>query len=311
MSGVVPILVVVLVALVALELVLRRLDVADPPTFQYDEECGFRMRPDQSVSTRGLRFRINNVGLRGEDVLPRFAGERRIAFVGDSITYGGGSIPEANLFTTRVAAALSALRHERITAVNISAPGWGIPNMAAFLTAQGAFDADVVVWALPSADFFRPKTSLHLLGYPETRPWSRLIYSVRSWLFAVRSRRHQTRADLEAQSRARAGVLEANLGVLDATLRAMKSAAVQHVIAVLPDEGGYGTLSYDVLRFQSVAARNGARFIDHEPVFRDQKDLPLYLDGVHLNARGHELVAHELVTLVEAALASRKAREPG
>lgn len=305
MSGVVLCIAAVLLAIAAIELVLRRLDVADPPTFRYDADCGYLMRADQSVSTRGYRFRINNVGFRGDDVKPRQPGERRIAFVGDSITYGGGSIPEADLFSTRVSATLSALRHERVTAVNISAPGWGILNMTAFVTLHGAFDADIVVWVFPAADFFRRKTHAHLLGYPKARPRSRLIYVVKSWLFAVKSRRSQTSMGWEASSLERADALEANLSALNATLRALISTTVPHVVAVLPDEGGYGSLSNDVLRFKSVADRNGATFVDLEPAFRKNPDTPLYLDGVHLNANGHELVAHELVGIANAALTSR------
>ncbi len=302
MNGVTFSIAVVLLALASIELVLRWLDVADPPTFQFNALFGYLMHPDQSASTRGHRFRINNAGLRGADVNRRMPGERRVVFVGDSITYGGGRIPDGDLFATRVAEALSVLRHERVTAVNVSAPGWGIQNMAAFIAANGVFEAEVVVWVLPSTDFRRHKTSLEDFAYPRTRPRSRLIYAALSWLSTVSSRgRVPTEAEYSAVPGA--DILEANLVALDSTLHALSAAGIQLVLAVLPDEAGYRNLANDVQRFKAVADANGAVFVDLKPVFRMQRDLHLFEDGVHLTSRGHELVANAIFSTVNAALA--------
>ena len=59
-----------LLSLALVESLLHWLDVADPPVFISDPHAGYVMAPNQSVSTRGTRFRINNLGLRGDDVPP-------------------------------------------------------------------------------------------------------------------------------------------------------------------------------------------------------------------------------------------------
>ena len=97
------------VGLLAAEGVLRLWDVADPPAFVEDPQYGFLMRSNQSVSTRGFRFQINWFGLRGRDfAMPKRAGVYRIAFLGDSIPYGGGSIQDPNLFVNVVASRVQA-----------------------------------------------------------------------------------------------------------------------------------------------------------------------------------------------------------
>jgi hypothetical protein len=292
----------VLLAFASIELVLRWLDVADPPTFQFNLLFGYLMHPDQSASTRGHRFRINNAGLRGADINSRMVGERRVVFVGDSITYGGGRIPDDDLFATRVAEALSVMRDERVTAVNVSAPGWGIQNMAAYIGANGVFEAEVVVWVLPSTDFRRHKTSLEDFAYPRTRPRSRLIYAALSWLSTV-SNQGRPPTEAEYSTVPGADILEANLRALDSTLLTLRTAGIQLVVAVLPDEAGYRNLANDVQRFKAVADANGAVFVDLEPVFRMQQDLHLFEDGVHLTSRGHEFVANAILSTVNAAFA--------
>src|SRR5262245_17566544 len=93
-----------LASLVLVEGLLRWLDVGDPPVFAAHAQYGYLMQPNQSVSTRGNRFHINRAGFRGGDFFwSKSEGMHRIAFVGDSITYGGGSIKDSDLFVNRVA----------------------------------------------------------------------------------------------------------------------------------------------------------------------------------------------------------------
>jgi hypothetical protein len=305
MNGVVLSIAAFVLAFALIELVLRWLDVADPPVFQYSENFGYLMRPDQSTSTRGHRFRINNAGLRGEDIGARKLRERRAMFVGDSTCYGGGSVPDADLFVNRTSEALSALRQERVTAINASAPGWGVQNMAAFIAANGVFEADVVVWVVPSCNFRRQKMRLHDLGYPETRPRCRLVFAATTLLSAVRNRRWRAQAGAAHAAIPGAHVLEANLAVLDSTFRGLRASDIPVVVAVLPRESGYGDLANDVKRLQATADANGAAFVDLEPAFRMLRHAPLFLDGVHLSSQGHEIVANTILPAVSAALASR------
>ena len=290
------------VAGTAIELVLRWMDMADPPTFQKDPHCGYRLRPDQSVSTRGYRFRINNVGLRGEDISSRKANELRIAFIGDSITYAGGKVPDPDLFTTRVGKAIGAARNERVLAVNISAPGWGIQNMTGFIGAFGIFECDVVVWVIPSTDFRRPRTKLEDFRYPQTRPRSRAIYSAKSWLSAFMTRGWHTPLSDEYADIPGREILRANLEALGAALNQLRDAAVPVIVVALPDDAGYGRLAEDVRAFSVVASTAGATFVDLGPVFRLQPHNRLFHDGVHLDVEGHHVVAGALVEVIRDAI---------
>src|SRR4051812_42635807 len=67
--------------------------------FAPSDDWGFLMKPSQSASTYGHPVRINSLGFRGPELkTPKDPKTQRIVFIGDSVTYGGGRIPENKLF---------------------------------------------------------------------------------------------------------------------------------------------------------------------------------------------------------------------
>jgi lysophospholipase L1-like esterase len=307
MSGLLFGLASVAAVLAAAELVLRWLDIADPPAFAADARSGYQMRPRQSVSTRGHRFRINNVGLRGADLGNPTRDERRVAFVGDSITYGGGKIPDSDLFVTRLAHAAGAALGTVITSVNVSSPGWGIQNMAGFIEARGTFAADVMVWVIPSADFRRRRTSLHDFGFPERRPRIRIAYVLAAWLRARKWLRRRTPLNPSVDS----DPLTSNLGALDSALRALTLRQIPQIVVLVPDRRGFGHLSSEVSRFRATVEQNSATFISLERELLAHGADEVFEDGVHLTRRGHQIVADALLSTIVGALGRKEERGTG
>lgn len=295
---------VLLVLFAAIELYLRLADVADPPSFNADPRFGFVMHPNQSVSTRGRRFWINNLGLRGPDVGPKQERERRIVFIGDSLAYGGGRVLESELFVTLIAKNVATIRGELVSSINVSVPGWGIQNMADFITARGLFEADVVVWTLSSPTFRRPKTLMHQFGFPSRRPRSRLLFVTRSWLRRPLS---ALRPATVPRQPPRTRHASDNIDALAASLQVVRSVAVPMVVVAVPGEMGYGRLASEVPRFQAAVEAHGAVFTDLTFAFKDTRrhESRLFTDGVHLSPDGHRVVAEAVLPLVASALASR------
>ena len=171
-----------LVTLALAEAVLRLLDLADPPVFEAKPHYEYLMRPNQSVSTRGYRFHINNIGFRGYDIsIPKAKDTFRIVFLGDSVTYGGGNIPGKYLFVNLVTSSLNSSEHRQTEGINLSVPGWGIQNIAAYVATKGLLEADLLIWVIPAIDFRRPKASLKEHRFPVRTPWSRSTYAA-AWV---------------------------------------------------------------------------------------------------------------------------------
>jgi hypothetical protein len=296
-----------LLSFAVLEGLLRWRDVADPPAFENNPSFGYRMQPNQSVSPRGYRFHINNTGLRGRDVLmPKPTGIYRIAFLGDSITYGGGSVHEEDLFANRVASSLGSTQGRQVEAINISVPGWGPQNIAGYVSSVGVYDADLIVWVIPSCDFRRHKTTLEEIGEPQKATKLRLAY-----LFQVGWDRLRMRFDgLSSRTNTDSGpeTLHQNLQAFHTTANQLIREGIPIALVTVPYEWGY-TPSADLAEYQAAARSCTIPFLDSAPFLLSRGSKRVYIDGVHLNDQGHKVLAEAITNFLEKNFFERPLRE--
>jgi hypothetical protein len=249
------------------------------------------MRPNQSTSAWGDRFRINNAGLRGTDIaLPKPQGVFRLVFLGESITYGGGHIPEHDLFVNRAAASLASSQHRQIEAVNLSAPAWGIQNQAGYVETKGVLDADALVWVISTVDFRRPKTAMEDSGFPDSKPYIRLFHVAHTaWQIARVWSNPAPHVDAISQ----------NLRKFHDLLGYFKISNVPLTVVIVPSAAQYQELVENLNKFRSTAESLSVPFVDLGPALQRYRFDDLFYDGVHLSSRGHEVVADAIVTLLQ------------
>ena len=288
------------------EAFLRWVDIGDPPVFVGHPEIGYLLKPSQDASTRGHRFHINQFGLRGADfAMPKPANVYRIVFVGDSVTYGGGAIPDEELFSNRTPAFFKTVSGRPVEGINLSLPGWGIQNMAAYIGTRGCLDADLVVWTVPWADVYRPKTSLEVYAYPVEKPLTRIgylftrLYLLSTDLMRRLSSAKEWRLSSDRTRQSAAKILDHNVNSLRTALGSCLAQGAQAIVAVVPsyDEGSAD--AEGVTEIQRVTNEMSVPFLDLNPVFRHQARESLFLDGAHLSAAGHRVVAEELVRAIK------------
>jgi hypothetical protein len=287
---------ILLGVLVVSEVIFRYRGTLDAPAFEDSPDYGYLMRPNQSVSPRGLRFRINQHGFRGADfAATKPPGVTRIAFVGCSVTYGGGSIPDEALFVNRVVAVLSESSGSKWEGINLSAPGWGIQNMASCLSRKGFYGADVLVWMISAADFRRPKTTRMEYGFWRIRSWSRVVYGVGVALYLLNRNARYSRARALAPRRSPAELLEDNLRALEAGLLDAARFGLRQLIVVVPMAEPSEEHDMDARKFEALARERSVPLVHAKPVLEEGG---LFLDHVHLSIRGHELIAGLIATAI-------------
>jgi hypothetical protein len=285
-----------LMLLASVEGLLRWLDIGDPPVFEEHPDYGYLMQPNQSVSTRGHRFHINRAGFRGDDFAWAKSGDiYRIAFVGDSITYGGGSIMDPDLFVNRVASRLSALTHNKIEAMNLSAPGWGIQNIGAYIETVGLPEVDLLVWVIPAVDFRRPKTSLGDHHLPHEKPWSRVTFAFFSLAWVAQRRGSQWFAESHTNSSGHRTIREQNIQVLMHVLTDRMKKGHQVVVAFVPSRKENDWDRDDLVVFRLAAESHSIAWLDLGPALERESLEKVFRDEMHLNNRGHEVVGEGIV----------------
>jgi lysophospholipase L1-like esterase len=92
-----------------------------PEVFEKDKDLFWRLRPDQTVTSRffeGKTYRINSFGLRGDEIKPKSA-KLRIITLGNSCTFGWG-VDYESTYAERLATLLS----EGYEVINAGVPGY-------------------------------------------------------------------------------------------------------------------------------------------------------------------------------------------
>jgi hypothetical protein len=124
-----------------------------------DREIGYVLNKSMKSATwhgvEGKPYRVNSIGLRGEDIGPKPPGVTRIVLAGDSVLFGWKlEDPDivANIMQRIVG---ERLAHEEIEFVNVALPGWNIRSERAFLDRHlDLLQPDHVIWSLIRNDIF-------------------------------------------------------------------------------------------------------------------------------------------------------------
>jgi hypothetical protein len=282
----------------------------DRRNFVSDPELGWRMRPGVSFvwKTEGVPFPIaaGPDGFRVDGESGEAAADpaplRRIAFLGDSFTFGTG-VRYAETFAARTAARLGAREQ------NVGMPGYGVDQMWCALEKVVLPDApDLAVVALVFHDFER---SLH--AWREAEGFNKPVFKVSGGALARKTAQDRPPAwlrFLETRSRLfTAGrALERRLGeqwgagewwalnaaCLDSMAAAAARAQVPLLVVLIPS--GEQPRPFPALERHLVE-----RGVPYADLLADWKGRPpdcYWPQDGHLNAAGHERVSQSLAPLL-------------
>jgi lysophospholipase L1-like esterase len=257
----------------------------------------------------GATLRINALGLRGPEFpLAKPPGVARILMLGDSIVMGSG-LSEGVLVDRKLEAELRRLRPDlRLQAINGGVAGYGVREERLFLEQQGLPlrpDAVVLVtcWndvpGVSPGEVVNPRRDLPIPGKDWLCAHSALALMIRSLyegLGLESGRFAALEADRHPATRAR---LEAGWRQYEAELAAMAADCRGHgalfLIAAAPHAAQFVDARRRFEPQQRLAAwtaGQGIPFIDLAPAFAAEPRLPyVFPDPIHLNPRGHELMA--------------------
>ncbi len=310
------VLVVAALTLVVLEGAARALGLGDPVLYYNAAWGGLRPLPGQQVERlRGARVTIDANGYRTAH--PVAPGTRRVLYLGDSVTWGGSSIDDADLFTE---VAADMLRPEGpVYAMNAGVNGTSLVNQAELFVA-GPDSLDALVWLFPWGDVWRSYATVGFLWPARYQPRFALVevldnLLMRFWLPAFRHRPppgaafylpekpldHDVlyQADLEARK-------TKNLDAVRAAVAEAKRRGVPVVMGITPylHDGALLPLPDEALAFlQEMHAQGVVRFDVAAALQRAEANVPsLYLDPVHFTKEGHRTVGKALGEVLRTVL---------
>ena len=284
------------------ELGLRAIGLGHPILYDNRSAYGYRPLPNQGGRRLwGARVHINNLGVRGPDVSPRRAPDTvRVLFLGDSVTYGGSYIDDADVFSAVAAAHLASRRSIRVEALNAGVNGWGAQNMLGLLRATGGFDSSVWVITALADDLGREKTHVGEVPYFNAPPHlaSEEVLVLAAYKVLTAYKRPKPPADL-------AHLARRNLGAYRLIAALARARGVRVLFVWHPQEDVIGGAPdrYKAA-FLTMAGAAGVPALDLTPAYAHAAGR-LYVDGLHLSAAGHAVAGRVIGEQLAALIAGQ------
>jgi|SRR5687767_4676634 len=278
----------------AAELAMRWIGLGDPVLYYTNASYRYAPAPNQRRERRNAAVAtIDEHGLRGVESWGA-AADRRILFVGDSVTWGGTNTDDGATFAARTCAKLEELGGGNLTCGNAGVNGYGVDNMTARLRFDPAVGrADAVVVTIITVDGTRGLSDLKSSYFYSAQPHGPLKALWELAGFALFYGSGKLRYDRDAyDSRDDVPVLEESLAGLYDALRGLEDGGKQVLVVFSPVKADLaGAEKPLTAAMRSSIRASGLASLDLTEAMAARRNEDLYYDGVHLNQAGHELYA--------------------
>jgi hypothetical protein len=274
-----------LLAITAVELVLRAMGLGNPVLYDNRVAYGYRPLPNQTRRRiGGARVHVNALGVRGPDATAaRPPGTTRLLFLGDSVTWGGTYVDDEALFAA-VAARRLADGNRRVEWLDAGVNGWGPENILGFVTETRGLDSSIWIVVGLEDDLHREKTHAGEVPYFHVAPrtaWEELLVAG-AYRLLTRYKRPKPAEDL-------AVLATANLARYAAIAQAGQGLGARVLLVWHPTTDALATgVDPNRERFLAVAGRSGATALDLGAAYRAAGG-GVYVDGMHLAPAGHRV----------------------
>ena len=278
----------------------RWMGLGDPVVYQSHPIFGYRPIPNQHLHRfQGKSLDFNNLGLRADqdwDDNPK----GKMLFVGDSVTYGGSYISNAELFSTLVGQQIS----KKVGNAGVNA--WGVENVYALLVQDGFLPADYYVSTFPEGDFLRGLNRLGGQPFWPRKPRCALEELYQYYLYKLTNFKYNRPSMPLSKEEEKKVIVQAvqHLKEMDAFLRAK---GFQHQIFITPTkQQALGLEPKDLILLEAFKEADlhpvylldsldkqavGARHDSPEAVGarHDSPEIESwYTDNIHLSVQGHQ-----------------------
>jgi len=170
--------------------------LGNPPLYELSPLYGYRLKPNQVIEPMGnmgflygARLTTNNLGLRAAgDWDSNPAG--KILFLGDSVTYGGQYVDDAQLFTS-----VAGNRLPGWQVGNGGCNAWGLGNIVGLIKDYGFSPAEVVVTSVIEGDFYRGTQRASSMPLWTERPSFALQHLLMHLIWRVNLTRYGSKTD--------------------------------------------------------------------------------------------------------------------
>jgi hypothetical protein len=276
------------------EVYLRSIGLGHPILFYGSASYRFAPQPNQKQARlRGASVTIDSKGLRSTRDWSDPA-DAKILFIGDSVTWGGTYIDDADTFAEGVCRRLADATGKRFVCGNAGANEYGTDNMADRIRYKDFDDEAALVVTLLTQDTLRGRVDAEGRFFFTTPPpppfralWEAATFA--TWRFYRYLRPVQYRSGNEMR------VAERSLENLFAAIRETQRPNRKVLIVFSPVVSElHGHTDEMTKHVQDVLARSEFEVLDLYATVSDAVTEDFYYDRIHLDVQGHRFYADQI-----------------
>jgi hypothetical protein len=298
----VVLLMLLLTPFVAAEAYLRSIGLGDPTLYYGNTSFRYAPRPNQRhVGRHGVAITLDSKGLRGVKDWTTPA-DRKILFLGASVTWGGSLVDDNDLYSNVVCENLRKKLNHTFVCGNGGVNSYGVDNIAERIRYSDFADESTMVVTVTSYNTTRGLADLDSLPYLTENPpgpfkalWEAATLGSWKLLHILRHIRYQDAAN-------NVRVAKRSLDNLLAALRETDRPDRKVLIVLLPAREELNGNETDLTRSViAVLEGSGLDFLNlHQPISAaPRNDAFFYPNEGHLEVAGHRFVGDRISEKLE------------
>ena len=276
------------------EIYLRYVGLGNPILFYANASYRYAPLPNQrQLRQRGARVTIDSQGLRDTKNWSDPA-DAKIVFIGDSVTWGGTYIDDADTFADGVCQRLAQATGKSFVCGNAGANQYGTDNMAERIRYKDFNDETALVVTLIAPDTTRGLAEADGRYFFSQRPpppfralWEAVTFVTWRFYQYLRPVSYRSADDFRVAERS----LENLFAAIRETQRPGRTVLI--VLSPLKNELG-GHESGLTKHVQALLRRSGFDVLDLHAAVSAVHSKDFYYDGIHLDVKGHHFYADQI-----------------
>lgn len=270
--------------------------LGNPLIYQHSKIFGYDIKPNQKVKRRGKTISINDLGMRNlRDWNNNY--DKKILFLGDSVTFGGSIINDEDTFVLKTC---KKLQNIKVMCGNFSVNGFGIESISKKIEYKNFSDEDLIIIVFIGNDFERGLNHIGIQPYFSKEIFNFYPALTELMLMVIDKFRNKLRYDFANLSENNETYKKYQLQQINNLKKIIKKNNKKYFIFYSPE---YSELENNKQYFyiKEKMSKEFKNFIDLTNDLRNYKE-KIYFDGLHLNKFGHEIYANLIFEKVQNVL---------
>ena len=306
------VLIFIILSLFLSEYILRYLGLGNPIIYETNPAWKYSLSENQKkIRFKDKEIIINNVGLRSSE---QWKGENKklILFIGDSVTYGGSRIDNKELFSERVCKSLK----EDFICGNAGTNGYGVLNMVMRSRYDNRIqNADIVIFVIILRDFWRGLVDMRQLGFFTSKPNSFFpaieeAINYFGWKYDINQYLGQKDYVINnlVKSSERKRLIyklrkdETNFAIENLNKEILRLTSQNKKVFVFFSPSKHSLIEKEVEWEKDLKDRiiqNVKNIYDLTNDFKNNLELEIFTDDIHLNLKGHEVTSNLILNRIK------------